>query len=68
MPNFIEAHEYTEFTYQTSTGSVIVQIPHESDMPIQIIVKIGKEIILKLDEFEEIREAVEHAMHRAGWQ
>lgn len=68
MAKTIETHRYTEYTHEIVTGTVITQVPEEQDMPVQIIIRTGKETILKLDELEEISEAVADALKQAGWR
>ena len=68
MADDIQVTKYTEYAKQTPTGTVITQIPEDEELPVQIIYRSDKQTIFKLDELQNINEAVMASLALAGWE
>jgi len=65
----LEVNEYTEYSTQTSFGSVTVQVPKSPVIPVQIIVDHGsKKLILTVEDWDESAGIISEALKREGWE
>ena len=71
----LEINRYTEYSSQTSFGSVTIQIPENTDIPVQIIVehrepetKRFQKLILTLDNWDEAAKVIGEALKQSGWE
>lgn len=62
----METNKYTEYSQEISTGSVVVQVPEKEELSVQIILNLGRQLILSADEYVEITQAVAEALTLAG--
>ncbi len=62
----MEITKYTEYRTTISSGTVTTQIPEEEEAPVQIILNTGRQLIMSLEEWGEITNAVTEALSAAG--
>lgn len=62
----MEKTKYTEYSEQLSTGNIVVQVPDEEEKPIQLVLNLGKTLLMSLDEFKEVEDAVWEALKQSG--
>ena len=62
----MEVVRYAEYSSQTESGLVTIQIPDDDTMPVQIIINFGKTFILKFPELQDVCRTVVEALRDAG--
>lgn len=67
MAENMEVVRYTEYTREGPLGKVTVQVPEGEDLPVQVIMDFGKQLVLKIEEFNFATLAVGDALEAAGW-